>query len=254
MGNGTKPGGVGFDQQNAPFWARRGFLFAAAGVVLVVVLLVVVLVTTGTNGAPETGSTAQPAPGLSSTASPAPPVVDEGPTTVPTSTPAGIRWELYGGSGMTGVALPISAQAGPRQVTPSTATGYAHTPLGALLAASNIPFRKLLAPAWQDVVNNQIVPGPGRDAYAAARAKLTDPSVAPGQLGQLAAFKFVNYSDATATIQLISQFTSGTKQLATITVQWSGGDWKEVLQPNGADSPTTQKVADLIGYVPWGGV
>jgi hypothetical protein len=254
MASKPKPGGVGFDDQT-PFWGRRGFLFALAAVALIGVLLVVVLVaTSGTNGTPEAGSTAPPAADAPASPSSSTPAVDEGPTAVPTTTPEGIRWEIYGGSGMTGVALPASEKAGPRQVTASTATGYAHTPLGALLAASNIPFRKLLAPAWQDVVTSQIVPGPGRDAFAAARAKLTDTSVAPGQLGQLAAFKFVNYSESTATIQLVSRFTSGTKQVATITVLWSGGDWKEVLQPNGADSPTTQKVADLIGYVPWGGV
>uniref|UniRef100_UPI003F491D07 hypothetical protein n=1 Tax=Amycolatopsis sp. CA-151526 TaxID=3239921 RepID=UPI003F491D07 len=243
-----------FDAQVGPWWTRRGFLFGAAGGGLLLVLVVVVLVTTG--GSP--GSPAAIPPPVSShgagPGSTANTPVDEGPTDVPTSTPPDVRWEVYGGSSVSGVALPVSEKAGPHHIGASTATGYAHTPTGALLAASQIPVRKLLAPRWQDVVAQQVVPGPGRDAFAKARAQITDASVQPGQLGQLAGMKFVNYTSNTATIQLVSRFSNGKMQIATVTVQWSDGDWKEVLQPDGSDSPSAQGVSDLMGFIPWGGV
>jgi hypothetical protein len=239
------------DGTQAPWWLRRGFLFAGAGVVVIVVLLVFLL-TTGDDAqvtAPQQPATS-PAPGA--TGHPGP--TDEGPTDVPTATPDGIRWEIFGGTGLAGVALPVSEAAGPRQITGSTATGYAHTPLGALLATSQIPVRKLMAPDWKAVVAQQVMPGPGRDAYQVARAQVTDTAVTPGQLGQLAGFKFVNYTPETATIQLVSRFANGGLQMTTITVAWSQGDWKEVLQPDGSDSPNAQNANNQTGYIQWGGV
>jgi hypothetical protein len=230
-------------------WTRPGFLFAGGFAVLVVALLIVVLVMTSGGGGGKIGQ-AQPAPATAGSATAtSPSTVDEGPTTVPTAPPAGVTWQLYHT-----VALPFSTQAGPRHVTDSTATGYAHTPTGALLAAAQIPIRKLIAPDWQAVVAQQVVPGPGRDAFSTVRARVTDATPTPGELSQFAGFKFVNYSPNLATIQFVSRFVSGTLQVATITVQWQAGDWKEVLQPDGGDSPTAQAVQNLIGYVQWGGI
>jgi len=227
-------------------WTRPGFLFGGAFVVLILVLGVVLVVTTSDDPADST-PTAQPAPPAGDPA-PAPPA-DEGPTTVPTSAPPGVRWELF-----QTVALPYSAKAGPRQVDTSVAAGYAHTPTGALLAASHIPVRKLLAPNWQQVVERQVMPGPGRDAFAAARATITDATPAAGQLGQFAGFRFVNYSPDTATVQLVNRFVSGRMQVTTITVQWDGTDWRLALQPDGSDSPSAQKIDSVVGYIEWGGV
>jgi hypothetical protein len=210
-------------------------------------LLVAVLVVTsgGDSGQPNAQN---PAPTPGGTVAPSS-TVDPGPVTVPSAAPQNVTWQLYHT-----VALPFSSQAGPYQGGDSTATGYAHTPTGALLAAAQLPIRKLVAPDWQAVVTQQIVPGPGRDAYLAARAKVTDAAVTPGQFGQFAGFTFVNYAPGMATIQFVNRFVSGRLQATTITVQWAEGDWKLVLQPDGGDSPTAQPVPDLTGYVPWGGI
>lgn len=235
---------------NAPRspWTRPGFMLAGGFAVLIVVLMVVVLVMTSGGGDQGTD---QAGAGPTPSAAPAPDSAgpDQGPTTVPTALPDNVTWRLYHT-----IALPYSSQAGPYEVTPSTATGYAHTPTGALMAAAQIPIRKLVAPDWRAVVKQQIVPGPGRDAYIEAREIVTDTSTSPGQFGQIAGFKFVNYSPQTATIQFVSRFVSGTMQVTTSTVQWQDGDWKLVLQPDGSDSPTAQRVQSLSGYIPWGGI
>lgn len=232
------------DDERSP-WTRPGFLFAAAFAVLVVLALVGVLIATsgGPNQRPGTPPTAEQPP---SGPQPDPDAADQ---TVPTAAPANVQWHLFHT-----VALPQSATAGPRQVTDSTAAGYAHSPTGALMAAANLPTRKVLAPDWRQVVDEQVMPGPGRDAYAAAREKLDHVEPAPGQFGQTAGFKFVNYTPQTATIQLVQRFISGNQQATTITVVWSEGDWKLQLQPDGGDSPTAQPVTDLSPYAPWGGV
>ena len=46
---------------------------------------------------------------------------------------ASVRW-----SGFYGVELPVSEQAGPYDTSGGVAAGFAHTPLGALLAAVNM--------------------------------------------------------------------------------------------------------------------
>lgn len=169
---------------------------------------------------------------------------------VPSAAPAGVRWQLF-----QGVAVPFSAVDGPADVRGDVAGGFAHTPVGALLASQQIAVRKLLAPDWRAVVAASIAPGPGRDAWVAARGAVGELApTAPGQLGQVAGFRFVDYSPRRAVIQTVSRFGSGRLQVTVSTVRWSGRDWQLVLQPDGGESPTAQAVGSLAGFVPWGGV
>ena len=199
--------------------------------------------------APATGSAPLPAAGASSRAT-----GRAGPTDtdqrVPTTTPRGVNWSLYDG-----VALPFSAAAGPTRFEGPVAAGYAHTPLGALLAAGQIGVRYLITPAggWRQVTEQQVLPGPGRDAYNAARAGVGDKPPAGGY-GQSAGFRFVTYTPDVAVIQLATKFSSGQLQVTTSTVRWSDGDWRLELQGDGGTSPTRQQAADLTGFVPWAGL
>ncbi|MGH3529884.1 MAG: hypothetical protein ACRDQ6_21660, partial [Pseudonocardiaceae bacterium] len=170
--------------------------------------------------------------------------------TVPTSPPASVRWELY-----QRVALPYSATAGPQTIDGSVARGYAHTPTGALIAAAQIPSRSLLSPgdSWRQVVEQQVMPGPGRDRFTQLRSQITTDNTPDPRLGQIAGFRFITYTPEIAVIQLATKFTNGHMQVTTTTMQWDG-DWKEALQPDGSDSPTVQAIPDLTGLVGWSGV
>ena len=229
----------------------RGWTVAAAAVVALIVLagVVVVLVT---RESPQPPGAQQPATSAAPSASPAGPSTP--PATelaVPTAAPAGVSWSLF-----QGVALPSSPTAGPSRTEGPVHAGYAHTPEGALLAAVQVGYRHLITPrqGWRQVVQQQVVPGPGRDAFVRARAQVTTDEVPAGTYGQVAGFRFVTYSPDTAVIQFGTRFRSGTLQVTTSTVRWADGDWKLHLQPDGSASPTAQRVDNLAGFVAWGAV
>lgn len=171
--------------------------------------------------------------------------------TVPTSPPTDVRWELYQRE-----ALPYSVTAGPRTVDGAVARGYAHTPTGALMAAAQIGARKLLSPgdSWRQVVEQQVMPGAGRDRFIQLRSQIITDGTPDPRLGQIAGFRFITYTPDIAVIQFATKFSNGRMQVTTGTVQWSDGDWKQVLQPDGSESPTVQAIPDLTGMVAWSGV
>jgi len=225
----------------------------AAAVVVGLIVLTAAVVIWSTRGGSPPAAAPSPAPPASPSAAPtaqasAPPVLDQ---TVPVSPPPGVTWGLF-----QGVALPSSHSSGPTRVADPVYAGYAHTPTGALLAAAQISSRYLISPGqdWRQVVERQVVPGPGRDVYVQKRAKVDSTSVPPGTYGQLAGFRFVTYSSDLAVVQFVSRFTDGTLQVATDTVRWLGGDWKLQLQPDGSETPTVQSVTTLAGFVPWSGL
>jgi len=231
----------------------RAWAIGAAVIVALIVLAAVVVIWATRGGGSPPAAAPSPAPPASPTAAPtaqasAPPVLDQ---TVPVSPPPGVTWGLF-----QGVALPSSHSSGPTRVADPVYAGYAHTPTGALLAAAQISSRYLISPGqdWRQVVERQVVPGPGRDVYIQKRAKVDSTSVPPGTYGQLAGFRFVTYSSDLAVVQFVSRFTDGTLQVATDTVRWLGGDWKLQLQPDGSETPTVQSVTTLAGFVPWSGL
>lgn len=174
--------------------------------------------------------------------------VPPGNRDVPAAAPAGVTWRLYAT-----IALPFSATAGPAEVAGGVARCYAHSPTGALLAAVQIAVRYVLAPDWRAVLAQQVMPGTGRNVYAAQRPgmQVTDQ---PGQYGQVAGFQFAAYTQAVAVIQLATELPDGILQCTTMTVDWAAGDWRLVLQPDGAPGPDVQQLSSLTGFIPWSGV
>jgi hypothetical protein len=173
--------------------------------------------------------------------------VSPGEQAVPVSAPASVTWQLYDT-----VALPFSSQAGPTVIAGDVARCYAHSPTGALVAAVQIAIRYALATNWPAVIAEQVMPGTGRNVYAAQRPGV-NVTIQAGEFGQIAGFQFVTYSAALAVVQIVVQLPSGELQVTTMTVQWSGGDWRLQLQPDGSPGPNVQQVASLTGFIPWGG-
>ena len=175
-----------------------------------------------------------------------------GSQAVPQYAPQGVTWQLY-----QTVALPYSKTAGPMAVDGGVARCYAHDPLGALLAATEIPYRYLISPDWRQVVALEVMPGKGREAYTAERSKVANRggnSQVSSNNNQLAGFKFVTYSPAIAVIEMASKNGQGALQAGPVTVVWSGGDWKLQLQPDGSSSPQQLPISSLVGFAAWGGV
>ena len=241
----------------------RRLLWLAAALVAVIALLAAAWLA-GRSSAPA----ARPAPGSSGgpapvSAVPAPPTIAAGQLrdtsqTPPTTTPLNIDWRWTDG-----IWLPFSQPsspnfAGPALVAGPVASGYAHTPLGALLAAEQIAARTVAMPGggWRAAVAAGVVPDAGRDAYVRSRASVDD-SPPAGGYAQSAGFQFVDYNPSAAVMQLVYRDPAGQLVVDTATVRWQGGeggDWRLQLQPNGADSPVAQPVGTLTGYVSFGQV
>lgn len=184
-----------------------------------------------------------------------------GPPDEPEPSPAGgagvppllteptLTWQLF-----EGVPLPFSATAGPKTVDGPVYAGYERSPVGALVAATQLGTRYLLTPGdgWREVVDRQVLPGLGRDTFVRNRAAV-DGQDPPGTYGQPAGFRVVTFSPDVAVIQQATRFAmTGTLQVTTSTVKWVNGDWRLELQPDGGSSATAQAVADLDGFVVWG--
>lgn len=240
-------------QQSGRERINRAWTITSAVIVALIVLAAVTVIM-ATRGGDTTPSAGKSAPAASTPASTPPSAAASLPAqdqTVPTSGPTGVTWSLF-----QGVALPTSSNAGPTRVSGPVYAGYAQTPTGALLAAKQIGARHLITPGddWRRVVQEQVVPGPGRDAFVAARERVTTDNVPPGTYGQTAGFRFVTYQPDVAVIQLVGRFSTGTLQVTTSTVRWISGDWKLQLQRDGSASPTAQRVDSLTGFIPWSGL
>lgn len=231
-------------EQGRNRYRTAGFLAAAGFLVFVVVIAALALVFFRHGGQTETSAPPAAAPpARPSTGDCHLPDADQRiPQTAPQAT-----WTVY-----SSVALPSSPTAGPAVVTGDVARCYAHTPVGALFAAPQIDIRSVEASDWRAVVDQQIVPGPGRDAYVKDHDAGNIETNLQG--GQFAGFKFVTYSPSQAVIEFAFHFPNGGYQTSTVTVIWSGTDWKLQLQPDGQDSPTYQTISSLDGFVRWGGL
>lgn len=246
------------------FWGRGTI---TAGIVLLAVLiaaiaLIVVEAAGGSGGshtaAPKPTSTPTGSPGGASSSTTATTTgtdtscsLPAGSQTVPDYTPAGITWRIY-----QTIALPYSPTYGPQYVDGDIARCYAHDPTGALIAASQISARLVAAPST-DVAEAQVVPGAGQQAFISKDSealKNQQGGNTPGSFAQLAGFKYVTYNSSTAVVELVTQGTNGAYQAETITVAWSGGDWKLVLEPDGSASPNAFPVTSLAGFAGWAGV
>ncbi|MFI9311125.1 hypothetical protein [Streptomyces triculaminicus] len=244
------------DDKHSGAFRRPGFIAAAAFLGLVLVLAVVVIATSGSDKGDSTTPQAT-GPTRPASSAPASSPADNGNTcgrtdtdqTVPTSTPPNIKWDLVKGD-----AVPTSPIAGPGRTEGPVARCYAHTPLGALLAASQIGNRLGVSSNKEaiEILKAQAVPGPGVER---ALKLLQGAELGNGKTeGHMAGFQFASYTADTAVINMVSRMTNGTFNTATFTMKWLDDDWKIQFQANGTASSTVSQVESTAGYVTWSGV
>lgn len=240
----------GFGQRRGPF-RQRGFIAAAAFIALVLIAGIVVLLNHGSGGGKPsaTGTTAPPV--TASASAPAGCAPSDTDQTVPTATPD-VTWTLWNGE-----AVPTSSADGPAKVTGAVPTCYADTPVGALVALTQVELRTQVAqdPDLAAITAADFVPNAGEakaEALYQSGAQVSD-YTADFQVG---GFEFVSYTKASATIQLAMVQTNGGDESATFTVQYdsSTDDWQGVLSSSGAFGTTLSGINGLTGYVSWSGV
>ncbi len=234
---------------------------------LVVVALVIVLIHAATSPKPPPAAAAPPAtapaaaPPAGATSAPggAPAGSDGGrpagcsttgtDQTVPTSPPSGVNWTLTGG-----FAVPSAAADGPK-LHGAAGVGYcySHTPLGALLAASNLGHG---TGTPEEIQNSSLAHTLAANQYTSQLA--ATPATGEGTTGgvQLAGFRILSYSPEQASITLAAIVAGRTDSYPQLSVamQWQAGDWRAVPQAGPALFVTVASAPSLAGFVPWSGV
>ena len=181
-----------------------------------------------------------------------------GTPVVPIVDVSGLTWVNFHGYG-----LPVSAQAGPHDTAGGLASGYADTPLGALLAAVNIGARtswQLGPEIFQPTIQGQVT-GPYQDqmlsadldTYSADAAQIPDIRA----YASIAAYQWVGYTPADATVDLVAEGPGGdgtTVYVATqIEAEWVNGDWRVVAPPGGDWGNSAVQIPSLNGYLTFPG-
>ncbi len=252
----------------SPAWIGSAVLLGLVAVALVIVLIHAA--TSSSSGTPTAASPPGAPPGSTAQAggaaspSGAPPATSAGAgqgrpagcsttgtdQTVPTSPPTGVTWSLA-----SGVAVPSSAADGPKLRAPGgVGYCYSRTPLGAVLAASNLGMG---TGPLQDILKSSLEHSAVPNEYAQAA---TDPTsggggAPPGDI-QLAGFRIITYSPEQASIALSYRVAGNTDSYSQLTfaMQWYEGDWRDVPQPGPSSAVTNGTVPTLAGSVPWAGV
>jgi len=238
---------------------------------LVVIALIIVLIHAATSPKPPSAAappapTPSGAPPVGTTSAPGSTPPPSGPAgsgggrpagcattgtdqTIPTSPPSGVNWTLTGG-----FAVPSSVTDGPRLHAPGgVGYCYSHTPLGALLAASNLGHG---AGTPQEIQSASLDHTLVANQYTSQLA--ATPATGEGSTGgvQLAGFRVLSYSPEQASITLAASVGGRTDSYPQLSVamQWQDGDWRAVPQAGPVLFVTVASAPSLAGFVPWAGV
>ncbi|MEV5573573.1 hypothetical protein AB0L06_26315 [Spirillospora sp. NPDC052269] len=170
---------------------------------------------------------------------------DNGNQSIPTTAPRQVYWKRF-----EGVAVPFSPLVGPLDVQGDIARCYEHTPRGALFAAVQISVRLDRSTRWQKILEQQVVEGRGKAAYARVRA--SEQPVPARKAAQITGFRIVSYTPQTAVVGTVLRDPGRGRTARTTTVKWQG-DWKLAPTPDGFTGSAPQNVDSLSGFVFWGG-
>jgi hypothetical protein len=143
---------------------------------------------------------------------------------------------------------------------------FAHTPAGAVLAAHIIPSH-MSGPDWRTVAQEQVVPGRGRDLFVFKRSTVRDDAPGGGRgtgsgsrpdagsgsssVASYAGFSVPAYSGGAATVELLLKTAQG-YATTSVSLRWSGGDWKVRPSDNGALHTPVKAVQGTNGHLLWG--
>ncbi|MDX3524674.1 hypothetical protein [Streptomyces scabiei] len=259
LNSGRAQGGSGEWEQ--PFWQQRGWILSA-GFLVVLLVLAVLFAVTGDGGKGPAGASGDPDPAPTSTSSPddksgakkggsdtrpAGCRTDDRDQAKPTEAPGDFHWKANG----TGL-VPVSKAAGPLKYDGPVWSCFAHTPMGAVMAAHSITDH-LSYDGWRKVVNKQVVPGAGRDALIATRSQEADKSTTGSpDAGGYAGFTVLSYDETRATVMvLVRGMGDGGFGSASVTMRWQDGDWKLSPDPDGTVYSGVSQVSGTDGFVTW---
>lgn len=141
--------------------------------------------------------------------------------------PTHLRWSQF-----QGMSVPAGDQ-GPARVDGPVATGYTRTPAGAALAAIQTTIRMSLAEdTGYPQIGQLLAEGPGRDAWAIARAQISIPGpIAAGAAPRLLGYRITHWNPDRVVVAIYTRQTDRSLTANTATVVWNADDWKLALPP-----------------------
>ncbi|MGQ4618981.1 hypothetical protein [Nocardia sp. R7R-8] len=170
-------------------------------------------------------------------------------STATTAAPTGVRWQPF-----QGVDLPV-ADEGPHRVDGPVATGFDRAPAGAALAAIQATVRMSIATdgQWPAVGQRMLAPGPGRDAWATARAQISITAPITAGSPKVLGYVITRYSLDATDVDIYSTHPDNSVACNHTTVVWHGDDWRLHLPDTPTTAPVTAVAAappDLVALTP----
>lgn len=236
-----------------PFRSRR-FVLSMVVVGVIALCAVIILISNLTGGRNQADPTTAPTASTLATTTPAA-ASDPDPsacglkgyeTSGTLKSAPDTKWELVGT-----VAAPTASKTiGPGVTeTDGFRSCFAHTPTGALYAASNVAAMGSDETLRKELAQKLTVPGPGRDAAIAS----ADSGSSNAIRYQIAGYKILSYDGETAKVDLAVNAASGQLVSFVWSLRWTDGDWKFVVTDAGASPIAPAALTSLGGYTPWSG-
>lgn len=241
-------------EEPGPYWKQRSWQWSAGFLGLVVLVGGFVALTSEGNGADASAAASKgPLSGDSVRRGERPRgcrTDDSAGDALPKAAPKDISWHTIGIA-----RVPFSASAGPTRTTGPVRWCYAHTPVGAALAATVIP-SQMSGSGWKTVSRQQVAAGQGRDMFEVQRSTVRsiDSAAEAGStsVGSYAGFSVTSYTDEAASVGLLIRTGQGYAS-TSIQLRWNGGDWKVVPGGDGSlHTPVNTVQGSPRGYFLWG--
>ena len=162
--------------------------------------------------------------------------------------PKDLRWQAANG-----LTWPISDTYGPTQTKNGFGVCFAHSPLGAALAATTIAFSSYGAEGPRKAMEFYLIDSVGKPlAIASSNATASSSELTSRGLA-LAGFSITEYATDRASVSLVfSSPKVTTGFVATpVTLVWVNGDWRWKIPDNGVTDAVSYPVEG--GFVKWAG-
>lgn len=160
--------------------------------------------------------------------------------------PPEVEWEFVGT-----MHAPTSADVGPGQITDSGFRQcYAHSPEGALMAAANVMAMGTDPLLVQELNEEQVAEGPGRDLVLEDLENNAPESDADIRL-TIVGYNLMGYAPNASRIDLAVEGSNGVFASITTDLRWEDGDWKVALSDSGQPVIPVTQIADASDYHPW---
>ncbi|TWP44513.1 hypothetical protein FKR81_41040 [Lentzea tibetensis] len=227
------------EQSPQPYWKQRGWLVSAAFMAFVV--LGAALSFTGEDEPEEQKTRMSSVEQVRQKACPE----TKSSEAMPTAAPKDVKWQKVGLT-----MVPTSASAGPMTVDGPSWSCYARSPMGSVMAAHGT-LSHLSGDNWRGVVENHIVPGPGRKAFTMARSAVERTDLAGRKPGSYVGFTVPEYTADAATVELLIRQPGGGLVATTVSTRWMDGDWKIAPRADGSLYEPLRSVTTPAEHIMW---